>query len=128
MKLTTKKYCPIEIINQYPSAFARLYEMINRDLSEAIITEAEKGEVIVRFGEVKEEAQAEFNGMTTFRREIDIKQLVRCKDCKYYEGDSFTGFDVIMGTDKFYHCALTGHYIEEEDFCSYAKRKEEEKQ
>ena len=125
MKYTTKKYCPIETINRYPSAVEWLREKINRDLYEAIINEAEKGEVIVRFGEVKEEAQAEFNGMTTFRREINIKPLIRCKDCKHRKRyTTFAGSEYYMCDHDSDPHSASRSAEEDEWFCADGEARE----
>ena len=41
-------------------------------------------------------------------------ELIRCKDCKYYNDDA----GVCIGFGD-------GHYVMEEDFCSNAERKDE---
>ena len=50
------------------------------------------------------------------------KELIRCKDCKYFTRDSITGV-TIPGTE---YCIFTmNNRIEENDYCSRAERKEE---
>ena len=41
-----------------------------------------------------------------------LKELIRCKDCKYYRKNRFV-------------CDLTKYASTEDDFCSWAERKEE---
>lgn len=49
------------------------------------------------------------------------KELIRCKDCKYFTRDSITGV-TIPGTE---YCIFTmNNRIEENDYCSRAERKE----
>ena len=45
---------------------------------------------------------------------ITVGELIRCKDCKYYEDD--IGDCIGFGD---------GHYVAEEEYCSRARRKEE---
>lgn len=42
---------------------------------------------------------------------IDAVEVVRCKDCEHYCDDEW--------------CDINEAYFEEDDFCSYGKRKEE---
>ena len=44
----------------------------------------------------------------------DVAEVVRCRDCKYHEDTSVTGFK---------HCCLIGKIVRYNDFCSYGKRK-----
>ena len=44
----------------------------------------------------------------------DVAEVVRCRDCKYHEDTSVTGFK---------HCCLIGKTVRYNDFCSYGKRK-----
>ena len=43
---------------------------------------------------------------------IDAVAVIRCKDCKYWDGT---------------WCDINEAYFEEDDFCSYGKREEETK-
>ena len=45
---------------------------------------------------------------------VDAVEVVRCKDCKYHEHTSVTGFE---------HCRLYGLTMRFNDFCSYGERK-----
>ena len=45
----------------------------------------------------------------------DAAEVVRCRDSKYHEDTSVTGFK---------HCCLIGKTVRYNDFCSYGKRKE----
>lgn len=44
---------------------------------------------------------------------VDAVEIVRCRDCKYHEDTSVTGFK---------HCCLIGKTVRYNDFCSYGKR------
>lgn len=44
---------------------------------------------------------------------VDAVEIVRCRDCKYHEDTSVTGFK---------HCCLIGKTVRHDDFCSYGKR------
>lgn len=46
---------------------------------------------------------------------VDVVEIVRCRDCKYHEDTSVTGFK---------HCCLIGKTVRYNDFCSYGKLKE----
>ena len=43
----------------------------------------------------------------------DVAEVVRCRDCKYHEDTSVTGFK---------HCCLIGKTVRYNDFCAYGKR------
>ncbi len=45
----------------------------------------------------------------------DVVEVVRCRDCKSYCPESIT---VVK------HCAITGVSVDDNDFCSYGERKE----
>lgn len=44
---------------------------------------------------------------------VDAVEVVRCRECKYHEDTSVTGFE---------HCCLYGLTMRYNDFCSYGKR------
>ena len=44
---------------------------------------------------------------------VETVEVVRCRDCKYHEDTSVTGFE---------HCCLYGLTMRYNDFCSYGKR------
>jgi hypothetical protein len=55
----------------------------------------------------------------------DVVEVVRCKDCKYFEKDDefdMTGFCTCERITKNYGGEI---YPYEDDFCSYGKRKEQ---
>lgn len=46
---------------------------------------------------------------------VDVEEVVRCKDCKEFH----------RSDDKLaQHCKFYGAMVQEDDFCSYGKRKE----
>ena len=48
---------------------------------------------------------------------VDAVEVVRCKDCDYFVGDC----------DKYNpHCRLHAILVDEDDFCSYGERKDNE--
>lgn len=46
------------------------------------------------------------------------KLLIHCNECKYYQHGNFTG-------EEWKWCMVHHNYTEEENFCSWAERKEE---
>lgn len=49
----------------------------------------------------------------------EVGKLVRCKDCKHWEGEYRNGFWY------FEQCSLNEHVASSDDFCSWAERREE---
>ncbi len=43
---------------------------------------------------------------------IDRGELIRCKDCKYYQ----------QGRDGWLWCMMNHHYTDEEKYCAWAER------
>lgn len=44
-------------------------------------------------------------------------ELIRCKDCKYYQQG--------RNADEWLWCMMNHHYTDEEKYCAWAERKEE---
>lgn len=53
----------------------------------------------------------------------DVVEVVRCRDCKYYNTVSLRGLDGDVHEVK--HCNLFGFTFEPNDFCSYGERRSE---
>jgi len=49
---------------------------------------------------------------------IKMGELIRCKDCKYYQQGS-------RNSDDWLWCMMNHHYTDEEKYCAWAERKEE---
>jgi hypothetical protein len=47
-----------------------------------------------------------------------VGELIRCKDCKYYQQGS-------RNSDDWLWCMMNHHYTDEEKYCAWAERKEE---
>jgi hypothetical protein len=65
------------------------------------------------------------NGVIVQTPGEDVVEVVRCKDCKYFEKDDefdMTGFCTCERITKNYGGEI---YPYEDDFCSYGKRKEQ---
>lgn len=43
---------------------------------------------------------------------VDVVEVVRCKDCKYWDGDKCTGRDIFI--------------VDDDEFCSYGEKKDNE--
>ena len=55
-------------------------------------------------------------------RQLGWEKVTHCRECKYFTRDTITGV-TIPGTE---YCIFTmNNRIEEDDFCSWAVRKEE---
>ncbi len=52
-----------------------------------------------------------------FAPTADVVEVVRCKDCKYYEVAEYDG-----GTKNV--CRLLRRQMQEDDFCSYVERRQ----
>ena len=57
--------------------------------------------------------------------EEQLKKIVRCKDCKYFEEDLYKGLFEGDGVCFHEHWVLedTGFEVKETDYCSYGERK-----
>lgn len=53
----------------------------------------------------------------------DVVEVVRCKDCKWWEARSCNSF---IGRCENPLNGLVSEYTDDEDFCSYGERKEQE--
>ena len=52
----------------------------------------------------------------------DAVEVVRCKDCKHYK-------EMYIGQSSLYMgCELHGSFFKENDYCSYGKRREDDKE
>jgi hypothetical protein len=55
-----------------------------------------------------------------FKNKANFVEVVRCKDCVYWEG---RGYD---GRCEAYHNGLIRDYTNYDDYCSYGKKRSEE--
>ena len=53
-------------------------------------------------------------------------EIIRCKDCKWWEDDSYTPFQVIIRDDNHHHCISFDTYTKADDYCSFAGRRTDE--
>ena len=73
-------------------------------------------EIVRRQGVAHPNAYHLTNYATLILREaptVDAVEVVRCRECKYHEDTSVTGFE---------HCCLYDLTMRYNDFCSYGKR------
>ena len=59
-----------------------------------------------------------------FKNKADFVEVVRCKDCKRYEKAEYFSYDSEDATKNV--CRLFGRQMQEDDFCSYGERKQDE--
>jgi hypothetical protein len=60
-----------------------------------------------------------FYPCTKFRNKADFVEVVRCKDCRYFD----KGF---INNNGFFVCSASGMEITETDFCSYGERRKDD--
>lgn len=60
------------------------------------------------------------NGCENFKNKANFVEVVRCKDCVYWE---CRGYD---GRCEAYHNGLIRDYTNYDDFCSYGEKRSEE--
>ena len=63
------------------------------------------------------EAYAEFVRLVNFVPAADVVEVVRCKECRYYQ-------DTKVNKKGFLICPASSMEIAEMDYCSYGQRKE----
>ena len=99
-----------EMLDKRPMLQEMIAEQLGERLTERLFGEIEKGEKIVCLKDTTIESDYQKN-MTKFQRMVDIADLVRCKNCKYF----------IVSPD-FSCCKLTEAIVGEDDFCSKGAR------
>ena len=53
---------------------------------------------------------------------IDMVEVVRCKDCKYFTKDTYMDYEIGLCSQGVYHCR-----VDDNHYCSHGKRKEQNK-
>lgn len=104
---------PNEILDRYPTSVDIALKDIGKQLTERLLCEIQKGEKIVYLKDVTTNDKHSLN-MTELKQEIRITDLVRCKDCKWW--------------DKKWGCELLGFVRNnmENFYCADGKRSEVE--
>lgn len=119
-------FWPPELLDRDPTSTQRIEKELVNKLTDPIVKEAIKGECIVRFTET--ERQENFD-LIESRKYVYIEDLVRCKDCRYYDypfSDSPSAAS--RESDDAYPerwCCLLGMggAFGSDDFCSHGERK-----
>lgn len=96
-----------------------LEKNFKHDLVDVIWNQIEsKYEVVIRLGRI-ETSESIFPDTTQYKQKLFVKEIIYCKDCKYWRHDHQLFFDQ-------YYCGLTEKQCEEDHFCSWAERKKDE--
>ena len=100
-------------LDRHPAYAQRIEEELVYRCTDPIVKEAIKGECIVRFSETEQQQDITYYRID-FRKYVYIEDLVRCKNCLYWESETPT-FGVCPGS-------LGTH---SEDYCSRGRRRDE---
>lgn len=135
--LCAARFIPCELLDARPSALDYAIQDITHNLTDSVMCELEKGELICSLQNV-EQHQSALNSVKIIRK-VKIERLVRCKDCKYKpkwrEGASEKfrdGFDLIFPEWKENPCPcqcedLSYSYMPDDNwFCPNGERKEQD--
>ncbi len=135
--LCAARFIPCELLDARPSALDYATQDITHQLTDSVMCELEKGELICSLQNVEQYRLHDLNSVE-IRRKVKIERLVRCKDCKYkpiwQEGvkEEFRdGFDLIFPNWRDNPCPCQcedGYYAHMPDddwFCPNGERKEQ---
>lgn len=119
MKYTTEQIIPQEYIGTYgESVIDHIHNVLNKNLADAIIENSEQ-DVVIHFSDFYEQPTEFIPNSICMRRNVTIKPLVRCKDCKHRFVD---GENV-----RFNRCELNHNKVQGDDwFCADGERREDE--
>lgn len=112
-KFGNARIVPKEFVSMVnaPGAIEHICQDAARELIDKVIVEARKGECTIKLTE--EQFDRYNQNAIELRETIEIHPLVRCGDCKYWDGLCWR---------------LVGHgvnFIDPNGFCSYGERKED---
>ena len=105
---------PHELLDRFSTYIPRIEEELAHKLADQLIKEAIKGECIVRFTETRQ--REDFTtGLIEFHKSVCVEEIVRCKDCRYYEENERWCFRL----------GLVGAF-DKGNFCSHGERRTDE--
>lgn len=120
MKYTTEQIIPQEYIGTYgESIIDHIHNVLNKNLADAII-ENSKQDVVIHFSDFYEQPTEVIPNSICMRRNVTIKPLVRCRDCIHHKPLAILEGEHI--------CEVHNWQSEEDDFCSFAERREDDTQ
>lgn len=106
---------PVEYMDRVPVALHHAIQEVTRNLVDRVICELEKGESICSLSTVEQTQAVDLNSVE-IRRTVNIKKLVRCKECKQ---------NLTKGR-KYAFCDLTGSTNRNDWFCADGEREAQE--
>ncbi len=118
--LCAAKFLPCELLDARPSALDYVIQDITHELTDSIMCELEKGELICSLQNV-EQSQIPALNSVKIRRKVTLKRLVRCKDCKYNIGEK-----VWLDGDVTIICDNGMGYPPSDWFCGDGKMRDEQ--
>lgn len=115
-KLTFSQYIDSDMLDRFPVFKDQITDDLSRKIGENILLEISKGEKIFSISEpiIRDDYRT---CLTEMRLILNITDLIRCKDCKYYQKDTDVGS--FCNREKFMYANM-----EVDDYCSYAERGE----
>lgn len=134
--MESKRYCctdsaPQELIEKHPEIVGEIKADVIRKLFTKLGEEFDSGEYAISISEFSENYPIRM--IKAFRKTVDVKPIIRCKDCKWWDRKSE---DSPMG---YCHACKHGYYsrhweinihrtYEADFFCADAEPKEEEEE
>ena len=122
MKYTAEQIIPQEYIGTYgKSVIDHIHNVLNKNLADAIIENSEQ-DVVIHFSDFYEQPTEVISNSIWMRRNVTIKPLVRCKDCKHY---SLAMLKCCFPLDdKHTFDEYVPPIWQPNDYCSYGERRE----
>lgn len=77
----------------------------------------ERGALLKALNEAKIPYNADVNYFITNAPAADVQEVTRCRECAYFDQDA--------PTDVFGHCFTNHRMTKDDNFCSWAKRKDD---
>ena len=118
MKYTSEQIVAQEAIGYYGESFIdHVHKVLNQNLADAIIENSEQ-DVVIHFSDFYEQPTEIIPHSVCMRRDVTIKPLVRCKDCKHWDNN-----------DNAERCTHDsgGMWAKPNAYCSYGERREDER-
>lgn len=114
--LCAARILPCELLDMRPSALDYAIQDVTHNLTNSVMCELEKGELICSLQCIEQYQLTDFNAVK-IRRKVTLKRLVRCKDCKHWNAGA-------IGICKLHDIRPTP-IIMDDWFCADGERKEE---
>ena len=102
-----------ELVDRDPEYLNFINEELARKLVDALVGRLSNGEKIVRLCDLEERQSVNF-GMVEYRKNIVTEELVRCKDCIYWEEGRLFGGNCNRAVEITVYAS---------DYCSFGERR-----